>query len=89
MDVGTEELSHLEVVGTLARMHLKRLKSIRDEAEADRLADLAHLAPQGSVPNCTCRGWFQSQSRPLLPKSEILPAIFFVAREHSCGRYSW
>jgi Mn-containing catalase len=23
MDIGTEELSHLEVVGTLARMHLK------------------------------------------------------------------
>ncbi|MDR6759509.1 Mn-containing catalase [Mycoplana sp. BE70] len=33
MDIGTEELSHLEVVGTLARMHLKPLKSIRDEAE--------------------------------------------------------
>ena len=25
MDIGTEELSHLEVVGTLARMHLKPL----------------------------------------------------------------
>jgi Mn-containing catalase len=23
MDIGTEELSHLEIVGTLARMHLK------------------------------------------------------------------
>jgi Mn-containing catalase len=29
MDIGTEELSHLEVVGTLARMHLKPLKPIR------------------------------------------------------------
>ena len=27
MDIGTEELSHLEIVGTLARMHLKPLKS--------------------------------------------------------------
>jgi Mn-containing catalase len=30
MDIGTEELSHLEVVGTLARMHLKPLKKSRD-----------------------------------------------------------
>ena len=27
MDIGTEEMSHLEVVGTLARLHLKPLKS--------------------------------------------------------------
>ena len=27
MDIGTEELSHLEIVGTLARMHLKPMKS--------------------------------------------------------------
>ena len=33
MDIGTEELSHLEVVGTLARMHLKPLKNDRDAAE--------------------------------------------------------
>ncbi len=26
MDIGTEELSYLEVVGTLARMHLKPMK---------------------------------------------------------------
>ena len=26
MDIGTEELSHLEIVGTLARMHLKPTK---------------------------------------------------------------
>ena len=31
MDIGTEELSHLEVVGTLARLHLKPLKSVREE----------------------------------------------------------
>ena len=37
MDIGTEELSHLEVVGTLARLHLKPLKSVREEAEVDPL----------------------------------------------------
>ena len=36
MDIGTEELSHLEVIGTLARMHLKPTKG-RDAAEADPL----------------------------------------------------
>jgi Mn-containing catalase len=41
MDIGTEELSHLEVVGTLARLHLKPLKSIRDAAEADPLIAIA------------------------------------------------
>jgi Mn-containing catalase len=41
MDIGTEELSHLEVVGTLARMHLKPLKSSRDAAEADPLIAIA------------------------------------------------
>ena len=29
MDIGTEELSHLEVIGTLARMHLKPMKKSR------------------------------------------------------------
>ena len=37
MDIGTEELSHLEVIGTLARMHLKPSKKSRDAAEADPL----------------------------------------------------
>ncbi|MBV9085750.1 MAG: manganese catalase family protein [Acidobacteriaceae bacterium] len=37
MDIGTEELSHLEVVGTLARMHLKPMKGNRTAAEADPL----------------------------------------------------
>jgi Mn-containing catalase len=41
MDIGTEELSHLEVVGTLARMHLKPLKSSRTAAEADPLIAIA------------------------------------------------
>ena len=41
MDIGTEELSHLEVVGTLARMHLKPAKSDRDAAHADPLIAIA------------------------------------------------
>jgi len=41
MDIGTEELSHLEIVGTLARMHLKPLKKKRDAAEEDPLIAIA------------------------------------------------
>jgi Mn-containing catalase len=41
MDIGTEELSHLEVVGALIRMHLKPMKSERDAAEADPLVAIA------------------------------------------------
>ena len=41
MDIGTEELSHLEVVGTLARMHLKPTKTDREAAEADPLVAIA------------------------------------------------
>ena len=38
MDIGTEELSHLEVIGSLARMHLKPLKEgDRSAAESDPL----------------------------------------------------
>ena len=37
MDIGTEELSHLEVIGTLTRMHLKPMKKNREAAEADPL----------------------------------------------------
>jgi manganese catalase len=37
MDIGTEEMSHLEVIGTLARMHLKPMKMAREAAEADPL----------------------------------------------------
>src|SRR4051812_47426389 len=37
MDIGTEELSHLEVVGTLARMHLKPAKQDRGAAEVGPL----------------------------------------------------
>src|ERR1700690_2834864 len=41
MDIGTEELSHLEVVGTLARLHLKPLKNDRKAALADPLISVA------------------------------------------------
>src|SRR5205085_8366647 len=41
MDIGTEELSHLEIVGTLARMHLKPLKNNRNAAEVDPLIAIA------------------------------------------------
>jgi Mn-containing catalase len=41
MDIGTEELSHLEVVGALARLHLKPSKFDRDAAESDPLIAIA------------------------------------------------
>src|SRR5580658_10245864 len=41
LDIGTEELSHLEVVGALIRMHLKPMKSSREAAEADPLVTIA------------------------------------------------
>lgn len=41
MDIGTEELSHLEVVGSLARLHLKPCKVDREAAEADPLIAIA------------------------------------------------
>jgi Mn-containing catalase len=36
-DIGTEEISHLEVVGTLVRMHLKPIKTDHEAAETDPL----------------------------------------------------
>ena len=53
MDIGTEELSHLEVVGTLARMHLKPMKASRDAAEAD---PLVAIAGGGGVTLCNSMG---------------------------------
>ena len=41
LDIGTEELSHLEVVGALIRMHLKPLKTNREAAESDPLLTIA------------------------------------------------
>lgn len=54
MDIGTEELSHLEVVGTLARMHLKPMKNDRNAAHEDPLIAIAGgggVALQNSVGN--------------------------------------
>jgi Mn-containing catalase len=41
MDIGTEELSHLEIVGSLARLHLAPMKFNREAAEADPLIAIA------------------------------------------------
>jgi Mn-containing catalase len=41
LDIGTEELSHLEVIGSLARLHLKSTKFEREQAEADPLIAIA------------------------------------------------
>lgn len=41
MDIGTEELSHLEIIGTLARMHLAPTKQKRDAAEDDPMVAIA------------------------------------------------
>lgn len=53
MDIGTEELSHLEIVGTLARMHLKPMKTDREAAEAD---PLVAIAGGGGVTLCNSMG---------------------------------
>ena len=53
MDIGTEELSHLEIVGTLARMHLKPTKASRKAAEAD---PLIAIAGGGGVGLCNSMG---------------------------------
>jgi Mn-containing catalase len=41
MDVGTEELSHLEVIGTLARFHLKPTRTQREAALEDPMIAIA------------------------------------------------
>ncbi len=53
MDIGTEELSHLEIVGTLARMHLKPMKTDADAAEHD---PLIAIAGGGGVALCNSMG---------------------------------
>ena len=55
MDIGTEELSHLEIVGALARLHLKPTKFDREAAEQD---PLIAIAGGGGV------GLFNSQGNP-------------------------
>lgn len=41
MDIGTKELSHLEIIGTLARMHLRPMKRSADAAAHDPLIAIA------------------------------------------------
>ena len=53
MDIGTEELSHLEVIGTLARLHLKPSGSSRSTAEAD---PLIAICGAGGVNLCNSQG---------------------------------
>jgi Mn-containing catalase len=53
MDIGTEELSHLEVVGTPARLQLKPMKKDRDAAEYD---PLIAVAGDGGVSLCNSMG---------------------------------
>src|SRR5947207_4633116 len=53
MDIGTEELSHLEIIGTLARMHLKPTKKDADAAEHD---PLIAIAGGGGVALCNSMG---------------------------------
>jgi Mn-containing catalase len=53
LDIGTEELSHLEIVGALIRMHLAPLKTDREAAEADPLVT---IAGGGGVALCNSMG---------------------------------
>lgn len=53
MDIGTEELSHLEIIGTLARMHLKPMKTDAEAAEHD---PLIAIAGGGGVALCNSMG---------------------------------
>src|ERR1700744_756253 len=53
MDIGTEELSHLEVIGTLARMHLKPTKTARALADTD---PLVAICGGGGINLCNSAG---------------------------------
>ncbi len=53
MDIGTEELSHLEIIGTLARMHLKPSKKDKEAAERD---PLIAICGGGGVSLCNSEG---------------------------------
>ena len=65
MDIGTEELSHLEIVGTLARMHLAPMKFKREAAEADPLIAIAGggREPVQLAGKCLDRGLSQDHRR--------------------------
>lgn len=54
MDIGTEELSHLEIIGSLSRLHLRKMKNCRTAAQADPLIAIAGgggVALQNSMGN--------------------------------------
>ena len=53
MDSGTEELSHLEIIGTLARMHLKPTKVSRELGDVDFLISICGA---GGVNLCNSAG---------------------------------
>lgn len=53
MDIGTEELSHLEVIGNLARLHLRPMKNDVDAAVYDPLVS---IAGGGGVTLCNSMG---------------------------------
>jgi Mn-containing catalase len=58
LDIGTEQLSHLEVVGALIRMHLKSLKNNCEAAQADPLLRIAlvwHSRNKTARLLCKCR----------------------------------
>jgi len=56
MDIGTEELSHLEVVGALARLHLAPMKFKREFADADPLIAIAGVVASISSTRWVTRG---------------------------------
>src|SRR5882757_2370024 len=67
MDIGTEELSHMEVVGALIRMHLKPLKTNREAAEADPLVTIAGgggLALSDSMGNAWTANYLKVTGEP-------------------------
>ena len=53
MDIGTEELSHLEIIGTFARMHLKPTKVSRELGDVDFLISICGA---GGVNLCNSAG---------------------------------
>jgi Mn-containing catalase len=64
MDIGTEELSHLEVVGTLARLHLAPMKFKRDAAEADPLIAISGLGRLTTSRSLASSTWISEATSP-------------------------
>lgn len=56
LDVGTEEISHLEVVGALIRMHLKPMKRNLSRAEEDPSSPSQAVADSTSLTLLATRG---------------------------------